>query len=676
MSEPKYNDPYPDPHAPADGQYGTAVEDPLVELARIVSESSGLDPVAAPPPAETHIPLPADYAAPPPAAAAVPAYAEAPAADLESQLLDELRQSIDPVQEQPVAQPQEYYPVDQPIAEGAPVYADDAAAGAAVYGEPQPGGYDYVQPDPAAAEALPAAGYDNYVDDEAAYYADPNSAGYVDPNAAGYADPNAAGWEQPVAYTEAAPGHDPVYDPTYDPAYTEAPTDPTAYDTAAYDPAAYDAAAYAAAAHDPAAVHDPAAYDAHAHELGTTLANDPYDATGYVGTDIYSEADPTADAGEGVDVLPPHPPEETAAAPHPSRRRGMAVAVTVIALVVVGAAAFIGYRAIADGAGAGPPKIIMADTSPVKVKPDEAAASPNGSKLIYDRVGTENDTGSERLIDRTEEPVRVVGTRSVNSSGDTPSNPATADTRSAEPETPARSRKVRTVVIRPDGTIISEPEGANPSTPPANADAPVRTVNTTPVVGDTPSQPTTDTPVREPAASAATNDTAPMAPASPAADEAKIPIQDSTPGTPRPRARPVVAAAVEPVASEPRATQPAQPARTATKPKKNAPMALLPGNNASPAAPAAPARSAATSGNYAVQVASRKTRGLAQNSYAGLQRRYPSVLSGRAADYAPVNLGDRGTFYRVMVGPMGRSEANRLCQSLKSAGGDCLVKRR
>jgi len=39
------------------------------------------------------------------------------------------------------------------------------------------------------------------------------------------------------------------------------------------------------------------------------------------------------------------------------------------------------------------------------------------------------------------------------------------------------------------------------------------------------------------------------------------------------------------------------------------------------------------------------------------------------------DLGDRGTYYRVRLGPYQQQAAARLCSNLKSAGGDCFVRR-
>ncbi len=82
------------------------------------------------------------------------------------------------------------------------------------------------------------------------------------------------------------------------------------------------------------------------------------------------------------------------------------------------------------------------------------------------------------------------------------------------------------------------------------------------------------------------------------------------------------------------------------------------------------------SGNYVVQVASHKTQEEAETAWSSLRQQYASIFSGRNADIRRVDLGDRGTFYRAMVGPMNREQANALCQNLKTQGAGCIVQTR
>jgi cell division septation protein DedD len=98
--------------------------------------------------------------------------------------------------------------------------------------------------------------------------------------------------------------------------------------------------------------------------------------------------------------------------------------------------------------------------------------------------------------------------------------------------------------------------------------------------------------------------------------------------------------------------------------------------------PRPPTRTAARSntpveaGGFVVQVNSQKTEAEAQAAWRQMQSRFPTVLGSRQANIRRVDLGDRGVFYRAMLGPFAsRDAASEVCQSLKTAGGDCIVQR-
>ena len=74
-----------------------------------------------------------------------------------------------------------------------------------------------------------------------------------------------------------------------------------------------------------------------------------------------------------------------------------------------------------------------------------------------------------------------------------------------------------------------------------------------------------------------------------------------------------------------------------------------------------------------VQVSSQRTQDAAQATFRDLQTRYPSILGGYDANIQRADLGDRGTYYRVRVGPLASADAQSLCAELKSAGGDCIL---
>jgi cell division protein FtsN len=59
-----------------------------------------------------------------------------------------------------------------------------------------------------------------------------------------------------------------------------------------------------------------------------------------------------------------------------------------------------------------------------------------------------------------------------------------------------------------------------------------------------------------------------------------------------------------------------------------------------------------------------------------LQGKFPGVLGSHTPVIRRADLGEKGVYYRAMVGPFGSSEeASQFCGSLKSAGGQCVIQR-
>ncbi|OYX05636.1 MAG: hypothetical protein B7Z15_16845 [Rhizobiales bacterium 32-66-8] len=325
-------------------------------------------------------------------------------------------------------------------------------------------------------------------------------------------------------------------------------------------------------------------------------ADDPYDD--------YDDAYDPAYGEEGY--MPPH--GEEVYDPEPRRRKGrmaLIVVASVIGISVAGAAGIFAYRmsgtsSTAATGGEGAP-VIKADTTPSKVAGPTPASGQgsDGQKLIYDRVGGAAP-GGERMVPREEQPV------DVNAAA------AAAPPPAGQPNTSTEPRKVRTVAVRADGSVV--PGSAPAPSAPVNGIAPTAYApaqNPLPVAAPTPTQVTTTTTTGAAAAGAA--------------------------ATPRPAA----------------------PQQTAAAPA------------ASAAAPAV-----AASGSYVVQVSSQKSEADAMGSWKVLQGRYPQLLGSYSATVRRADLGDRGIYYRAQVGPFaGRDDANNLCNALRAQGGDCVVTR-
>lgn len=210
------------------------------------------------------------------------------------------------------------------------------------------------------------------------------------------------------------------------------------------------------------------------------------------------------------------------------------------------------------------------------------------------------------------------------------------------------SRRVSTVVIGRDGDILAPRTAPTPSaTPPAN---PVVTVPGLTLVDGFGGRPPV-TPANAPQQPIVV-----QPPASNNASSSK-PVVTTRSG---PATRDIDAAAPPPP------TKPAErvTARTA---------ALAPPKASPPVTTASTTPPAAESAGYVAVLASvpvsatSRVDALAQ--YADIQQSYSSVLRSRTPDVREANLGSRGRYHRLMVGPPGSKEsAADLCAELKTAG--------
>ncbi len=149
---------------------------------------------------------------------------------------------------------------------------------------------------------------------------------------------------------------------------------------------------------------------------------------------------------------------------------------------------------------------------------------------------------------------------------------------------------------------------------------------------------------------------------------------------PRPRTAPPVAVAPPPQVAPPvqpqipYSSQPPQ-ARAPAPPALPAPVARPVPPDVTAALPR-PATSP-SQGGYLVQVAARQSHNEALKAYNDLQRRYPQLLGKLLPQILRADLGQRGIWYRVGVGPMAQqSAALNFCYRLKALGADCLIRRR
>lgn len=115
----------------------------------------------------------------------------------------------------------------------------------------------------------------------------------------------------------------------------------------------------------------------------------------------------------------------------------------------------------------------------------------------------------------------------------------------------------------------------------------------------------------------------------------------------------------------------AAPAAIAAAPTETASLASIePAAAATPTAQ--PAQAGATPAAW-VQLSSQRAEDAAQADIAGLNTRYGSLFNGATPEVNRVDLGERGVYYRVRLPQPSFAQANSVCSAIQAQGGDCFV---
>lgn len=368
-------------------------------------------------------------------------------------------------------------------------------------------------------------------------------------------------------------------------------------------------------------------------------------------------------------------------------RSGFLIAGAVVAVALIGG---IGAFALSFGGDDGPetPVLVEADSDPLKVKPESpgGAAVPEQDSAAHEAAsGVANtEPTQENLVSTTEEPVniasRTVGSDRLPGVDEPASDAAAAAAKSEDRLEPAATeaetalandviavqpRRVRTMIVRPDGTLVAREE---PAAPAAEVPAqPAPAVETT--------QPVRQIETTQPAASgpavAQTPDTAPAA-TTPAQPETVIAAE--TPATETAATEEAVAesAANDPVTPSvgPVAT-PRPASQQAAEPQQVAQAA--PAARTEPVAPAPAPVVVEENSTWSMQIASQPTAESAQATYQDLARRYGELLGGRGVNIVRAEIPGKGTYYRVRIPTTSRADGIALCERYKAIGGSCFV---
>jgi outer membrane biosynthesis protein TonB len=148
---------------------------------------------------------------------------------------------------------------------------------------------------------------------------------------------------------------------------------------------------------------------------------------------------------------------------------------------------------------------------------------------------------------------------------------------------------------------------------------------------------------------------------------------------PEPAPPPTAVPAAQPAAAAP-ATPPAPAAAPAKPPAKSAAEAKPPAPP-KPAAiaaktPAPAAAETAANGRVEVRLASVRTPESAREEWARLKRENADLLGNLRANAVPIDLGEKGVYYRIQAGPFAdAATAERLCAELKKRNHGCILAR-
>jgi len=81
-----------------------------------------------------------------------------------------------------------------------------------------------------------------------------------------------------------------------------------------------------------------------------------------------------------------------------------------------------------------------------------------------------------------------------------------------------------------------------------------------------------------------------------------------------------------------------------------------------------------TSGDYAIHLESAEIESNVQSSWDHLKATYPAQFANKSLLVREVDMGDRGTFYRILAGPYAdASDADTVCRELEGHGQYCAV---
>lgn len=336
------------------------------------------------------------------------------------------------------------------------------------------------------------------------------------------------------------------------------------------------------------------------------------------------------------------PPEHDLSEDHRPRRsrRTMLLMSAALVIAAAGIGGALALRSRANVSGEMP--TIMASNGPVKVQSAQTAAdAPKLAVSILER-GSSNIADS-KVVESEEQPIDLSQAARSARAGAPASRPAKSEngapvTLAPPPPPPAPSifaepKRVRSIAVRPDGTIVQNAPAPTPSARPNDIASLVASSGASPGGSQTPSS-TKGTPQ----------------------------VTGSNPA-PKQVTR-VASAAPQGMVDAGGMTLPPQ----TVPPTPRAPVARQQVAGLAPAA----AASVGKGGAFSVQLAGTTSEEEARDAANRLGKKFSSELGGLKPAVKKFDLGSKSVF-RVRVSGLSSEDANSMCARLKASGGTCFV---
>jgi hypothetical protein len=353
----------------------------------------------------------------------------------------------------------------------------------------------------------------------------------------------------------------------------------------------------------------------------------------------------------------------------PAPRRGMIVVGVLIAAIAIGGGLGYAYRlAVGHAAGGGTTPVLIADKTPVKSQPPDAGGKTSDAdkKTIFDRLSPDGTSSDGQMAAAAPSQENVA----VDSGGDGQDSVAGPHKVSTVSVTPGQAIPLQQFASTDNSVPLTVAVPAGGSSPAASqAMAPAKGAK---VVAPAPDDSNQAADAATPDVSTSDGNSAPAmgAAANDGQDGSAVPMQPKVPAKPSKKLAKAPAPAPAPDAGD--GTD--QTAQASDQSDANA-APQAPSKQARVKVASADATSGGGTNGYVAQLKSSKSQADALSAFADLQQRYSDLLSSAQPDIQMVDLGAKGKWYRLRIGPPGSSAAAKdLCNKLKVSGlKECIV---